>query len=488
MRKLLVAFLLLAPLSARASTFDIYGFGSRALSMGGAATADSADFTGVFYNPSQLVLRSKINLGLGLFYEKPNMEVTPDNPSQDFTNACVNCQPPDSTAYTLGFVFPFAGKLRDRVALGVGLSLPTRNLIRVQAVDPNEPNWYLYQSSPDRINVFAGLGIRPVDWLSLGIGIQALSDFTGDIEFNVDLFNKQFKRRDIVNQLITKQAPVAGITIQPIKELSFGFSWRAAMALDFELPANIALGDLGNLLLDVKGTTFYTPHEFTFGVSGKPIEGLTINGDLEYARWSAAPNPALHVKIGFTGDLAKGLGLDKALSLDSQDAPIGFEDILIPRLGVEYHIVDRLAVRGGYFYRPTMVPKQNGLSNLLDGGTHAISGGIGFWFDSPLEMLSDPIEIAAVFQHGFVETRRAEKAESNPLTSYSYGGSTSVFSIDVRYNFDIASRPRPESDEHASTREEKPAEEAAPEEKPAPSPKPKQKPARKVAPATESNE
>lgn len=480
MRRLLLAVLLLAPCTARASNFDIYGFGTRALSMGGAATADSADFSGVFYNPSQLVLRSKINVGLGLFYEKPSMSVTADNPSPEFDALCkTGCQPPDSTAYTVGLVFPFAGKLKDKVSLGIGLSLPTRNLIRVQAVDPGEPSWYLYQSSPDRINVFAGLGIRPVEWLSLGIGLQALADFTGNINFNVDLFNKRFQQRDIVAQLITRQAPVAGITFAPIKQLQFGFSYRASMELDLELPANIGLGDLGSLLLDAKSTTFFTPHEFTFGVSGRPLDGLTIDADLEYARWSVAPNPAVQVKVAFSGELASGLGLDKALSMDSQDAKIGFEDILIPRLGVEYYVVERLAVRAGYFYRPTMVPIQNGLTNLLDGGTHVITGGLGYKFDSPLEILSDPIEIAAVAQHGFVETRHANKSESNPVPAYSYGGSTTTFAIDIRYNFDIASRPRPDKPEDESG-EAQPAEQAAPEEKPAP---PRKKPAPKPRPA-----
>ena len=171
MRKLALVLLLLAPLPAYASTFDTFGFGSRALSMGGAMTADARDFTATFYNPSLIVNHNMINLGFGIFYESPSGTVTPDDLT-DPRAATFNPQTaPSSASYTLGFIFPFAGKLRDRLGLGVGISLPTRNLIKVQAVEPNEPNWYLYQSSPDRIQVFLGLGGKPFDWLYLGLGL-----------------------------------------------------------------------------------------------------------------------------------------------------------------------------------------------------------------------------------------------------------------------------------------------------------------------------
>ena len=438
MRKLALLLLLLAPLNAHASTFDTFGFGSRALSMGGAMTADARDFTATFYNPSLIVNHNLINLGFGIFYESPSTTVTPDDPAASL-NAV---SPPSSASYTLGFIFPFAGKLRDRLGLGVGISLPTRNLIKVQAVEPSEPNWYLYQSSPDRIQVFLGLGGKPFDWLYLGLGLQALSDFSGNINFNVDLFNKSFQRRDLVNELVTKQGLVAGATLIPLKNLQIGFCWRQSMELDYELPTNIALGDVGSLFLDVKGVTFFTPNEFTLGVHYEPIDSLTLDADLEYARWSTAPNPAAAIKVAFSGVLASGLGLTNALSMSSADAPPGFDDILIPRFGVEWKVVDSVDLRAGYYFRPTMIPLQNGVTNLLDGPTHVLSGGIGFRFMSPMETMTEPVEIDAVFQYGIIGQRHADKTDNNVDPPYSYSGQTEVFAIDLRYNFDIV-RPTP---------------------------------------------
>lgn len=428
---LVLLVLLLAPMRARASTFDTYGFGSRGLALGGAQTADAQDFTATFYNPALLVNRQKINVGFGVFYEKPNLTVTPDDPSAQLKVA----NPPDFASYSLGLVYPFAGKVQNKVALGLGISLPVHHLIRVQGVEPTTTSWYLYESSPDRVQIFAGLSVKPVEWFSFGVGAQFLSDFGGDIEFNIDLFNKRFARRDLTSELITKGAPVAGLAFTPLPNLTVGLSYRSSLELDLDLPTNIVLGDLGTLFLDVRSTTFYTPHEVTLGVKFDPTEELTLTGDLEYARWSAAPNPAVRVKVRLNGDLVKGLGLDQALALDSQDAPPGFEDILIPRLGVEYRPSVRFAARGGYFFRPTPVPLQNGLSNILDGSTHAFSAGLGVKFDDPLEILADPVEVDVVAQHGLVTNRVAQKLPVSGQPTYSYGGTTELFAVDVRYNF-----------------------------------------------------
>jgi long-subunit fatty acid transport protein len=434
MRKLLAVALLgllLAPRVARASTFDTYGFGSRGIAMGGAQVADAQDFTATFYNPALLVDRQKINVGFGFFYEKPNLSVTPDDPTSQLKVS----NPPDFASYSIGLVYPFAGKVQNKVALGVGIQLPVHNLIRVQGVEPTSASWYLYESSPDRVQIFAGLAVKPVEWFSFGVGAQFLSDFGGDIEFNIDLFNKRFARRDLTAELVTKASPVAGLALRPLPNLTFGFSYRSSLQLNLDLPTNIVLGDLGTLFLDVRAVTFYTPHEFTLGVRFDPTDELTLTGDLEYARWSAAPNPAVQVKVRLNGDLVRGLGLDQALALDSQDAPPGFEDILIPRVGVEWRPSVRFSARAGYFLRPTPVPLQNGLSNILDGTTHAISGGIGVKFDDPLEILAEPVQVDVVAQHGIVTSRVAQKLPVSGQPTYSYGGSTELFAIDVRYNF-----------------------------------------------------
>jgi long-subunit fatty acid transport protein len=431
MRQLLVGCLLLAPCLARANTFDTFGNDPRGLALGGAQTADSNDFTSAYYNPSRLALLSKINTGVSFTYYQPSVTVTP----ADSTAPVTSVTPQGASSYALGFVYPFAGKLRDKVAIGLNLSMPTRNLLTVQAVDPNKPAWYLYQSTPDRIQTFIGVGIRPIDMISIGVGAQVLADFNGQTQFNVDLFNKAFVQRDLTNTLSTRMAPNAGLTFIPLKQVHIGFAWRGAMELDYALPNNIDLGDLGTLVLNIKGVTFYTPNEFNLGAHVEVIPGLTLMADLEYALWSKAPNPAVTIQVAFNGPLEKGLGLDQALALNTTDQNPGFSDIFIPRFGAEYHIGEHLIARGGYYYKPTFVPLQNGTTNILDCSGHVLSAGLSVLFADPLEILSDPVEIAIAGQHAFLDDRTAQKSVENPVPSYTYGGSTTVVNASVRYNF-----------------------------------------------------
>lgn len=422
-----------ASLTARANTFDTYGFDPRGISLGGAQAADARDFTAAYYNPARLALASKINTGVSFTFARASVDVTSKDPARPVEGL----KPEDSMSYALGFVYPFGGKVQDKVAIGLAISMPVRNLLKVQGVDPSKPHWYLYQSSLDRIQIHAGLGVRPLEWLLIGVGAQMLSDFAGDVHFEIDLFNKNFKRRDLVNELNTRVAPTAGISAIPMKGLEFGFTYRSPMQLDFRLPNYIDMGDIGTLFLDVKGVSFYTPHEFVLG--GKwdlpMLPELTVTADVEYAMWSKAPNPASSVTVRLGGDLVDGLGLGKAFALDSADQSPGFEDILIPRIGAEYRVGERFAIRGGYVLRPTMTPRQNGMTNLLDCTTHQASVGLGVNFVDPLEILADPVQVNVAFQRGFMVGREAEKSATNEVGPYSYGGATTLFSGNVRFEF-----------------------------------------------------
>jgi long-subunit fatty acid transport protein len=151
--------------------------------------------------------------------------------------------------------------------------------------------------------------------------------------------------------------------------------------------------------------------------------------------WSGAPNPAVTVTVRLSGDLVKGLGLEQVGAIDSHDPDPGFEDVLIPRFGAEYKIGSRFAVRGGYFFRPTFVPRQDGATNLLDGSTHTLSGGIGVNFPDPLEILAEPVQVDLAAQHGFIMERTATKPTASGTPSYTYSGGTSLFTASIRYNF-----------------------------------------------------
>lgn len=424
------------PAVASATYYDDWGFTPRASAMGGAMTASSSDFSAVFYNPAMLVLRKDINFGLGVDYSRTDMQVTPKTLDKELD--CTYCDPNDWAGYDLGLLFPLGGKVKNRVALGLGLHLPSARLLSVRAPDPNRPFWYAWNNEPDRIIVFLGAGIRIMDELSIGIGTQVLADLVGNgASVNVDLFSKEVKFREINSYLSTNFGPVVSVYFTPRSDLRFGATWRGEMRVFYSIPADIHLEGIGSLVLTIQGYNHYTPHIVTLGAAWDASADLTFSLDGAYQAWSLAPSPYVRIAVDVGGETLRALGLDEALDLDSGIRDPGFKDTIVPRLGVEYRVTERFAARGGAWFRPTFVPKQTPRgTNILDANTIGVSAGLGYSFDDPLEIFAEPIIVDLVAQGIWLLPRDADKEdETDPVPPYSYSGRVAGVSAMVRYNF-----------------------------------------------------
>lgn len=426
---------LLAATSAHATIYDTYGFGPRAVAMGGAMTAEAKDYSAVFYNPALLVERKDVNFGLSFQWNKLDGQVT----RKDLGRAldCTYCSAPNSVGYTLGLLFPLGGKVKNRVALGVGLYVPSGKLVRVLAPDPNAPFWYHYQSHPERVTIHAGFGVKIFDWWTVGLGVEALADIVGSgASVEVDLFNKTVTSRQIDAHLATRVAPMFGLQLKPKEWLRFGATFRSEMALKYEIPASVNIKGIGSLAFVIQGYTHYTPYIVAVGGAWDITPDFTVSIDGEFQRWSAAPSPYVDLSLDLSGATLKALGLDDALDLLSPSQKPGFADTFNARLGLEYRLSPRLAARLGGFYRPTPVPQQSVPgTNILDGTTVGIGAGIGFNFDDPLEVFQAPVNIDLATQAQFLLPRAANKEATDSVPSYSYSAKMVGLTIVIRYDF-----------------------------------------------------
>jgi long-subunit fatty acid transport protein len=435
MRALSTSLVLLVATAAHATIYDTYGFGPRAASMGGAMTAEAKDYSATFYNPALLVERKDVNFGLSFQWNKLDGQVAKKDNARELD--CTYCQAPDSVGYTLGLLFPLGGKVKNRVALGVALYVPSGKLVRVLAPDPNAPFWYHYQSHPERVTIHAGMGIKIFDWWTIGLGVEALADIVGSgASVNVDLFNKTVKSRQIDAHLATRVAPMFGLQIKPKEWLRFGATYRSEMALNYQIPASVDLEGIGVLAFIIQGYTHYTPHIVAVGAAWDITPDFTVSIDGEYMRWSAAPSPYVDLSIDLSGDVLKALGLENALDISSPVQKPGFSDTFNARLGVEYRVSKRVAGRLGGFYRPTPVPKQNVPgTNILDGNAIGLGAGIGFNFDDPLEVFQAPVNIDFAAQAQFLMPRETDKEATDTVPSYTYAAKMFGLTIVVRYDF-----------------------------------------------------
>ena len=423
------------PTAARAGVFDSFGYDPRGVGMGGTQTAAADDYTASYFNPALLVLQEKFSFGYGFNWSQPQMNVRALDGNR--ASQLQLSQPPSSfNGWTLGVLFPLGGKVSNRLALGVGLYLPSSNVLRTEATDPRAPAWYFYQSGPERIVVSASAGVRITDWLSIGGGAQILGALVGGFDFDLNLFSKQFEGRAMRADLETRVAPLAGLALdfKPIG-LRFGFSFRGAIQSDYRLPTTFNLSDVGVIELVMEGVTHYSPDTYSLGVQYR-LGSLVGTAELRYARWSTAPDPSTKVTLNVDGEALESLGLSEQFDIEGASGPPGFLDTLATHLGAEYWIVDgRFALRAGYSFRPTPVPLQRADSNILDGDTHGVSLGVGFSFDDPLEIFSHPIHIEAAAQRLVVPERQAQKEPEDPVPSYTYGGAVNELTFAVRYVF-----------------------------------------------------
>ena len=441
-----LALAALLPGVARASPLTTYGFNPRALSMGGAQTAAADDATATFYNPALLTRQTRVTFGFGIEYVRPEVYVKPVNTG--FSKQNQPKLPSDFTQYTLGLLFPLGGKVKNRIALGVGISLPGGYIVRAQSVDPAQPYFYVLSTSAQKIEILPAFAVKITDWLSAGAGLQVLADLGGTTDVQLDLFTHQVKRRDMQIDLTTREALTAGLSIGPFKGLRVGLSFRQELGLDYVVPANIDLTDVGYLDLTLTGTAVWSPHEVSLGAAWDiPGANTTVAFDMTYAFWSRAPSPQVMVRLDTGGPLLDGFGLGQAFDMcseqqktDPQGRPVctpippGFVDALSPHLGVEHRLNQHVVIRGGYWYRPTPIPNQVGRTNYLDASTHHVALGAGFTFKDPLDVFERPVTFDLAAQASFLNPRNVDKG-SDGTVDYRFGGQVYEVSAAVRYQF-----------------------------------------------------
>ncbi|HUJ24483.1 MAG TPA: outer membrane protein transport protein [Myxococcales bacterium] len=428
-RRFLTALLLCAP-AAFANPFELYGFTPRAMGMGGAMTAIGDDLGASFYNPGALLGHTKTEFGIGFADTHSNLYVDRSSASPTISTATVENTP----RFELGLIFPLGGALlKDRVVLAIGGGHPLGGLIRVQTVDESHPQFYMYQSKAQRFALNGALGVKIVDGLSVGVGVQITAEQIGKVDFALDVASKQFKARDITVDLNTIPTPTAGILIQPSESLSIGFSWRKESQLYYAQPTGIDLGDLGALNLGVQGLAQYWPHVFSGAVSFKLTEKVLVTAQADYLLWSRAPNDQVQVSVTPSGPVLTSLGLDKVLAFQSADASMGFANILVPHLAVEYAGWDWLTLRAGGYVRPAITPDQNGTTNYLDNFTECVGAGASFRFTDPLQVFTEPVTFDIGGQLIIANQRSSQKQAADPTGSMDYGGSLVSFAAMLRY-------------------------------------------------------
>jgi len=426
---------LLAPASG-ANTFDIFGYNGRSVAMGGALTAGANDYTALFYNPAALTLEPKVNLGAGGTLMVPALYI-----DREANDGGIEASLPELNAgLHVGWRYPLGGIFEEKVAIGLGVYLPVGRLIGVQGLDPARPQFYLYQNLQDKLVILAGVAYRPVEWFSVGIGVQLLADIDGGATLALNAMNSTFETAGFEIDLVPSGSLTGGLHFTPTPELNIGLTYRGESGLTFVLPVVVSEGDALSLSIDVSQTVLWTPHEFALGISYFiPDVKLLVSVDLTYGMWSRAPDPSPRLSVDIGGRLVEGLGLGSALDISTGTPNIDmqFSDTLTPRIGFEWEPPewDWLRVRMGYYFRPTPAPRQTGATAYLDNDAHVASLGLGFIFADPFDLKDTPIEVDVAYSATILPRRTALRAKGDPVGSMSHGGAMHSLAASISHRY-----------------------------------------------------
>jgi long-chain fatty acid transport protein len=425
MRSLLVALL---PVAAAAQPMDLYGFTPRSMAMAGVQAAADADYSAAYYNPALL---SRGSVGVGFNYGRPLMFITPDAATPELTSQT----PVDYSGITFGAAIPLFGLLKDKATLGIDIYVPTRHVFRSHIIDEGTAYFLRYDNAPERFQLSMSASARPFDWLSIGAGVQVLSNYGGYAEFNAvlgQMIPGRIIRRRLDSEVLGIFGPLVGIAAGPFAGFRVFAFWRGEMTATFDQPINVDLGSFGSLDVTTRGVTHYSPHVWGLGASWTSSDAkLLIGVDLALEHWSATPAlvPEIHIDLPQT---LVDLGFNKEVM--SVPIEMGFTDVPVARAGVEWRVLERLALRLGYFFRPTPVPDQTGRSNFLDANAHVVSFGGGWSFDDPLKM-ARALTLDGAMQITALQPRSVEKSGPNRNPNYHFGGTQLAFSLAAKYEF-----------------------------------------------------
>jgi len=381
----LLLLLFLAQTSAlQADIASEFGISPRAMAMGNAYTALADDFSGYFHNPAGVATRPHDTLVAGFLFNQPRVMLRlPDG--REGVGFDENLK-----GGLLGFSLDLGqwtpARFRRPWVMGMTVVFPDSFKTYVNAdIKPfDEIQYPVFGRAHDFSLMFIGTGMQLHRMLYLGVSVRV--SFTADIR---DL-SLRFDASNILKPVITynkldinpdiEMQPIVGVLLVPWENLRIGAAWRKGGNLVTFLGAVKVTVDTGTFDLPLPPYAmfvmdFYQPEEIAVSVAYAFLDKLLLAVELTYAGWSAY-------------NLPYGRG--------TPGNPL--QDILIPRVGLEYRPLPDLSARLGYYYQPTPVKSVQPFTQLLDADQHVFSTGLGYIWRWPESYIAYPLEFGLYLQ------------------------------------------------------------------------------------------
>lgn len=360
------------PSVARADSENGLGLGPRVAAQGGAVSAVPVGVAAVHYDPAALAIGPDepgfVELTAAFLWAHPVLYVE----GLDGADAPeLVAEPRDTAALLLGTRFDLGSGLGvDGLHAALALYTPVSHIFAYSNHPDDRPQWLEWTDRTQHIGIWAGLGWRIADWLSVGASLRVLFDLelytTGrvrSVERGIDPATGETAvtaDTELGEELRVygRVAPILGVVVTPVPDLApdlhVGLAWRAETMVDDWGWARVVgeTGGLGNLGYVYRFAHYYRPHELVLSASVRPVPALRLSVDLTWAMWSLA----------VTGTHA--------------EVPGRFGDVLVPAIGAAWTASPGVELLAGYRFEPAFFDDLGGPTNLLENTKHVPSIGM----------------------------------------------------------------------------------------------------------------
>lgn len=427
--------------SAFASHYgDTFGYSTKGMSLGNAMCARVDDWSSVYYNIAGLGKTLDLKYGknqLGVAYQKamPVFDIDINRYDADGPLATNGDKNLDAGTLVLGLALDaglimhlpsFVSSARFGLSLGVNDDLTA---VKANDISPYTHNFMRYGREAQRLEVLSGMGFGfKGDAIGFGLGVNSAFEGDGKVlltDVQLQTAPQSPKGETLMNMKI-KPHVLLGMYLSPgkmvdsLEGLDFGFCFRDETILNIDPFKTATVTDVGGIVLnlDLAITDYYQPRMYTVGTAYR-MGAYTLSLDLEYQEWSG-----FHMSTPMTTNYAAEI--------------VKFDDIYIPRVGLECNLSQHMSAQFGYYYQQSFIPDEavSGHMNFLDNDKHV--GSVGLTVDFPsLPPLKGHTELSLGYQLQYLVDRDVVKTNDPGNTAnpnYSYGGLCHTFMVGLSIN------------------------------------------------------
>jgi len=432
---------------ALANGLNLNSIGTRALAMGGAFVGLADDFSAIYWNPAGIAHFKQKHFG---FYAtdiipSSTYKLEPDIPGiGTFRLIKADTVSKHYLSGLAAYYFPVS----EKVVAGIGVYIPSGlgaswDGADFAAIANNNPSLD-WRSKIGLITISPALAFKVNDNIFVGATLN-INYGKFDIAMHGGATDAPLPVVDLgqYEESMTGwgYGATLGVLVKPTDKLSIGATFRTASTVKFDGDASLTgMSDLGLALGTSLNQTSNLNREVTWpmwfatGVSFKPIEELTLTGDVQWTQWSVIDtletnylDPDWKNMMGASGD-------DKR--------PMNWEDALQIRFGAEYRIKN-FAFRGGYYIDPSPAPAQTMNVLLPNYDFNVVTIGFGYalngiQFDFGLEYLmgkerSVPFDVVPIATLPYFEIQMPSGFETAMPGTYTMKIIVPTLSVSYRF-------------------------------------------------------